>query len=465
MNAPLLRRIKLSEIASLQRSPTFADTEQAAAQIVGAVRERGEPALREFATRFDGLGTDQPLQIDRDALERALASLDPDTRILLQRTAERIRAFALAQRASLSELTVPIPGGRAGHTVVPVARAGCYAPAGRYPLPSTLLMTAVTARAAGVGEVIVATPRPSPLMLATAAIAGADGVLAAGGAHAIAAMAYGVGVPACDIIVGPGNRWVTAAKRLVSGDVAIDMLAGPSELVVVADGTADPRLVAADLLAQAEHDDDALPVLVVIGGGIVEAVEYELASQLETLPTAETARIALKNGAAVMCTSRDEALTACDAIAPEHLQLSMEDATSFAARCRNAGALFIGERSAEVFGDYGVGGNHVLPFLYSPSSACVPGSASTRRPAMRATLRPSPDSKDSRATPARRSGALELDPETDGEPVVDLGTREDGVHAELRERLRARNLAEVHADAGGERHADVARTRLSGRRR
>ena len=301
--------------------------------------------------------TSSPTRAD---IEDALASIDSRTRELLERTAARIRAFAGAQRACLSDLTMDVPGGKAGHKVTPVQSAGCYAPGGRYPLPSSVLMTAVTARAAGVPTVWVASPRPSPVTLAAAAIAQADGLLCIGGAQAIAALAYGAGeIPPCDAVVGPGNRWVTAAKQLVSAEVKIDMLAGPSELVVLADKSADARLIAADLLAQAEHDPEALPVLIALDPVLIDEVERELEIQLEDLPTADIARTALQNGFALAVSDLDQAADICDRLAPEHLELILEEPEGAAKRMRNYGALFIG--SAEVFGDYGAGPNHVLP--------------------------------------------------------------------------------------------------------
>ncbi|NDD31192.1 MAG: histidinol dehydrogenase, partial [Proteobacteria bacterium] len=227
---------------------------------------------------------------------------------------------------------------------------------------SSVIMTAVTARAAGVETVWVASPRPAPITLAAAAVAGADGFLAVGGAHAVAALAYGAEpVPACDAVVGPGNRWVTAAKQCVAGEVVIDMLAGPSELVVLADATADPRVVAADLLAQAEHDPDALPVLVTTDARLADAVDDALRSQLETLPTADTARPAVTNGFTVVVSTVDDAITVCDRLAPEHLEVMTADAAAVARRLRWYGGLFIGAGAAEVYGDYGAGPNHVLP--------------------------------------------------------------------------------------------------------
>jgi phosphoribosyl-ATP pyrophosphohydrolase/phosphoribosyl-AMP cyclohydrolase/histidinol dehydrogenase len=199
-------------------------------------------------------------------------------------------------------------------------------------------------------------------MLAAAAIAGADGLIGIGGAQAIGALAFGIGpVPGVDVVVGPGNRWVTAAKQSVSARVGIDMLAGPSELAILADAAADPGLVAADLLAQAEHDHDALPVLVTTAAELVDEVRRELESQLTDLPIAATARVALAAGGALVVHSVDEAVAAIDRLAPEHLHLAVSDPRAIARRIGSAGALFLGDRSAEVFGDYGAGPNHVLP--------------------------------------------------------------------------------------------------------
>jgi histidinol dehydrogenase len=333
-----------------------------AAPIVEAVRLGGEAALREYAERFGDVATGAPVFLPRSALDVALRDLPASDRGRLERVAERIRQFAEAQKRALNGVTLTVPGGVAGHWIAPLERAGCYAPGGRYPLPSSVLMTAVTARAAGVREIWVASPKPGPMTLAAAAIAGADGVLAAGGAHAIAALAFGAGpVPPCDVVVGPGNRYVTAAKQIVAGRVAIDLLAGPSELVVFADATASPAIIAADLLAQAEHDPDAVPVLVTLDHTHPDRVEAELARQLSDLPTAEVARAALANGGVVVVANVAEGIAACDALAPEHLELCLGDAAAVAPRLEHFGALFIGAGSAEVLGDYGAGPNHVLP--------------------------------------------------------------------------------------------------------
>eukprot|EP00968_Pinguiococcus_pyrenoidosus_P001695 scaffold75_cov217-Pinguiococcus_pyrenoidosus.AAC.10 len=270
--------------------PVEPEARAQALSIVEAVKSGGEAALLEHAWRFRDLKEgDAKFLLSAADLEQAFTSCDKDLQEMLLRTAARVRRFAEAQRSSITPIEVDIAGGKAGQTVAPVKSAGCYAPGGRYPLPSSVLMTAVTARAAGVEKVVVASPRPSPVTMAAAHVAGADALLAVGGAQAIAALAYGVGegVPACDIIVGPGNKWVTAAKSIVSGVCGIDMLAGPSEVLVIADDTADAAVVAADLLAQAEHDVEARPILVTHEQSVIDKVNEELAKQLAVLTTNE----------------------------------------------------------------------------------------------------------------------------------------------------------------------------------
>lgn len=223
-------------------------------------------------------------------------------------------------------------------------------------------MTAIPARVAGVERVIVASPRPTVHTLAAAAIAGADQLVACGGAQAIAAMALGAGeIAPCNIIVGPGNRYVTAAKQLLSGIVGIDMLAGPSEVLIIADSSADARLIAADLLAQAEHDVDARALLVTDSTKVIEKVNQELIRQLADLPTADIARTSLAQSFAVQCSDIDQCIEVASRLAPEHLEVMTDDPESVAKQVRNFGAAFIGPYSAEVLGDYGAGPNHVLP--------------------------------------------------------------------------------------------------------
>ena len=356
-----LRIIQARDVAIRAPEAVAAETLATARTIIDDVRTGGVDALIAHAVRLGDLSPDASPMLDHAALELAWDSIDPAAQALLERTRDRIHAFASAQRDALATLEVPIPGGVAGHQVVPVERAGCYAPGGRFPLPSSVLMTAATARAAGVGEVWVASPRPTAMTLAAAYIAGADGVLAIGGAQAIAAMAHGVLMPPCDVIVGPGNRWVTAAKQLVAGTVAIDMLAGPSELVVLADASANPAIIAADLLAQAEHDPDAVPILVTTSADLGTAVAQQLSLQLETLPTAATARAALENGFIALAENLDEAIATVNRLAPEHLEVMTSNDAVIVPQLAHFGGLFIGAHAAEVVGDYGAGPNHVLP--------------------------------------------------------------------------------------------------------
>jgi histidinol dehydrogenase len=357
----IFKRRSVEEL--LHRAATLqTEVDATAAAIVHDVRHRGEPALRHYAEMHDRLAPGSPLILGREVMRDALDGMAPDDRTRLTRIAARIREFAERQRQTLTSFDMPIPGGKAGHQVAPVLRAGCYAPGGRYPLPSSLLMTAVSARVAGVREVWVASSRPDAIMLACGALAEADAFVVSGGAHAIAALAFGAGdIPACDLIVGPGSAYVTAAKRLVFGHVGIDALAGPSELVIVADESSDAGIIAADLLAQAEHDPMAIPILVTPSDSVVDAVNAALIVQLETLPTADVARSALGNGGAVVVRDLSDAIACCDELAPEHLHLQIACASDIAARFSHYGALFIGRESAEVLGDYGAGPNHVLP--------------------------------------------------------------------------------------------------------
>lgn len=358
----LLRVIQPEEVSRELKPVVRGEVLDQARAIVDRVRVEGLDAIRAFADQFGECSPDQPIVLGREAMRAAYDELDSDDRDALERAAQRIERFANAQRDAIQPLTLDVPGGKAGHTIEPVQSAGCYAPAGRYPLPSSVLMTGITARAAGCGRVVVASPGANPVALAAAHIAGADEFLCIGGAHAIGAMAYGFdGFERCDVIAGPGNAWVTAAKQLVTGIVGIDMLAGPSELLIIADDSADVATLAADLLAQAEHDTDAVPILVTTCASHAKQIQSELERQLETLPTSETARVALNNGFVVVGESIDQVIEISDALAPEHLEIITRDADRVASRVRNAGGVFIGSRTAEVLGDYGIGPNHTLP--------------------------------------------------------------------------------------------------------
>ncbi|MEZ5175244.1 MAG: histidinol dehydrogenase [Acidimicrobiia bacterium] len=359
----MIPRIDRSEVGAVARRHRRedADTMRRVAAIVEQVRAGGAEALRRLGVRFGDIDETEPLVVTRDEMGRALDRLPDRHRAVLEAVADRIRRFAAAQRAALTDLTVPVHGGTAGHRWIPVERAGAYAPAGRYPLPSSVLMTVIPARVAAVDQVWVASPRPSDLVLAATSIADADALIPVGGAQAIAALAFGTVGPACDLVVGPGNRWVTAAKRYLYGEIGIDGLAGPSEILVIADDEADPDLVASDLLAQAEHDPDAVPMLVTLSSEMADEVVDRVEHQVVDLTTADIAGKAVGNGFCVVVDTIDEAASVSDEIAPEHLALHIRDAEQRLEDFGSYGSVFVGATSAEVFADYGAGPNHVLP--------------------------------------------------------------------------------------------------------
>ncbi len=364
-----LRRVGLGEIGEAgAEGPRPADDpaiEETARAIMEEVRLGGEAALARLAARLDG--NEGRLWFGPDDFAAASARVEPAVMAALERAAGRIGRFAEAQLAALGRVDIAVPGGRAGHDILPVERAGCYVPGGRYPLPSTALMTALVARTAGVPDVAVACPRPTDIVLAACGLSGARVLLAAGGAQAVAAFAYGAGPLARrDVIAGPGNRYVAAAKRLAQAVARTDAPAGPSELLVIADESADPLTVAWDLLAQAEHDPDALPALAATSEAVVAAVEEGLGQALGVLAArspeaAAVAGAALANGWAFASPDRAELAAAADRLAPEHLELCVAEPEPLASLCRNAGAVFLGSGSAEALGDYGAGPNHTLP--------------------------------------------------------------------------------------------------------
>ncbi|HUG31462.1 MAG TPA: histidinol dehydrogenase [Acidimicrobiia bacterium] len=273
----------------------------------------------------------------------------------------RIERFCRAQREGLSDLTIQVAGGQAGHRWIPVGVVGAYPSGNGRSLPSSVLMTVTPARVAGVTGVWLASPRPSPLTLAAGWVAGADGLLRAGGAHAVAAMAFGTVSPPVDMIVGGGDRLVSAAKRHLYGEVGIDGLAGPGQIVVMADSGANPALVAADLLAQAEQDPDAVPALIAVSTELVDPVQSELSRQVADLPTAEVARAALGNGYYIVVDDFQHAAALSDAIAPDYLALHVADPRAVAMLVRSYGSLLIGGTAAPAFVEQGAGPNHMLP--------------------------------------------------------------------------------------------------------
>jgi histidinol dehydrogenase len=328
-------------------------------EIVEAVRAGGDAAVARFAQRF---GDPPPRRIFPDEMANAADALEAPALEVIRRAAERIRRFAQAQRAALHDVAIATHGMEIGHRAVPLERAGIYVPGGRYPLPSTVLMCAIPARVAGVAAVVLCTPNASSQTLAAAHEAGVDACYEIGGAQAIAAMAYGTEtVRKVDLIAGPGNAYVTAAKRQVYGACGVDMLAGPSELVVIASAGARADLVAADLLAQAEHDPMARVMLLTDDATLAESVDATLQRRLATLSTADTARASLQRSGCYAILPLDRAVERANAIAPEHLALHGAAAESLEPRLHSYGSLFVGALAAQAFSDYGIGPNHVLP--------------------------------------------------------------------------------------------------------
>jgi len=337
-----------------------AHVESAAKDIVAQVRAEGDAALRSLTQKFENrtLGA---VELSRDAWEAALLKVSPTVQAALEVAAARIRSYHERERYESFEFEAE--GVRLGCRFTPLDRAGIYVPGGKALYPSTVLMTAIPAKVAGVREVIMVTPGPSPEALAAAKVAGVDRVFHIGGAQAIAALAYGTQtVPRVDKIVGPGNAYVTAAKRLVFGDVGIDSIAGPTEIVVVADNTVPAAWVAADLLAQAEHDELAAPILIAIGKDVALAVCAEVERQLATLPRRAIAERSVKDwGLAIVVQSAAEAIDLVNLLAPEHAELALENARNLAQQVTRAGAVFIGPHTPESVGDYIAGPSHVLP--------------------------------------------------------------------------------------------------------
>jgi histidinol dehydrogenase len=328
-------------------------TARRAAAIVEAVRRDGDRAVARFARRFDGL--EDEFEVPRTAWQAATRRLSPQLRRALRTAATHIAAVARAQVPKGTRTRVG-PGITVTQRVQPLDRVGCYVPAGRYPLPSSLLMTAVPARVAGVPDIVAVCPRPDDTVLAAAAVAGVTRLFRLGGAHAIGALAFGTDtIPRVDRIVGPGNKYVAAAKNYVSTECGIDMQAGPSEILIVS-RTGRPTWLAADLIAQAEHDVDARALLVTWSRRLASAVAREIQRQL---PVDGPARESLtRHGGIILTRGRDEAIALANRMAPEHLVVD-DDRTAREVRC--AGAIFVGAHTAQVAGDYAIGSNHVLP--------------------------------------------------------------------------------------------------------
>ena len=365
----MIRVMKYGEVPNEEifaRTAPTANVTDAVAEILKNVRERGDEALREYTLRFDHAEIDS-LIVTPEEMDEALRETEPSFLAILEKAAANIRKFHSRQVRN-SFIINDEPGIVTGQKVIPVDRAGLYVPGGTAAYPSTVLMDVIPARIAGVKEIIITTPpgrdgKINPAILAAASVAGADRIVKAGGAQAIAALAFGTeSVPRADKIVGPGNAFVAEAKRQVYGMVSIDMIAGPSEILIAADGKANPRHLAADLLSQAEHDRAASAVLVTDSMRLAEEVRDELEKQLPKLERYEIARESIdRNGKIIVAEDLRTVIDIANEIAPEHLELCVDQPFDLLDSVRHAGSVFLGRNCPEALGDYLAGPNHTLP--------------------------------------------------------------------------------------------------------
>ncbi len=366
-----MRRVILSQGETfsndhLQRTSAFnAGALEAATKIVARVREEGDAALRDLTAQFDGVEIED-FRVSQEAIDAAIAQIDPHLQKSLAQAARQIREFHERQKQQ-SWFSVRADGALVGSKVEPIEAVGIYAPGGRALYPSTVLMNAIPAHVAGVSRIALCTPPTKdgsldPAVLEAARLAGITEIYTVGGAQAIAALAYGTeSIAPVSKITGPGNAFVAAAKKIVSGDVGIDMIAGPSEVCVVADATADPKMVAIDLMAQAEHDPLASCYLVTFSAAYADEVEAHIAAHMKRSKRAEITTASLEHGLIVVVPDMAAAMDAVNVIAPEHLELHIADAMSQLGAVCNAGAIFLGEWTPEAVGDYVAGPNHTLP--------------------------------------------------------------------------------------------------------
>ncbi|MHC1605703.1 MAG: histidinol dehydrogenase [Candidatus Methanofastidiosia archaeon] len=330
-------------------------------EVIGQVKKRGDKAVYEYTKKFDKV-TSPSLEVTKEDIKKAYQSVDEKLIKALKTAHKHIQTFSEIQIASLKDFEMKTEWSILGQKIIPVEAVGCYVPGGRYPLPSSALMSITPARVAGVENIIVCSPKIRDETIVAADIAGADNIFSIGGIQAIAAMAYGTqSVPKVDMIVGPGNKYVTAAKRMVYGDVGIDFLAGPSEVLIISDSTGNPQLIAADMLAQAEHDPIAQAHLITTDEKVAKQVFKEVNIQLSTLPTRDVATKALENSYLIVAENLEQAYNITNKKAPEHVELQIEDEESAVESLKHYGCLFIGKNSAESFGDYASGTNHILP--------------------------------------------------------------------------------------------------------
>lgn len=358
---------QLTQLLTLEAEQD-ASIERTVLDILADIRQRGDAAVLDYTRKFDRLDIHDAhqLELPRSELDKALASLSGEQRAALETAAQRVRAFHERQRAESWTYT-EADGTVLGQRVTPLDRVGLYVPGGKAAYPSSVLMNAIPAKVAGVGELIMVVPTPggerNPLVLAAAAIAGVDRVFTIGGAQAVGALAYGTAtIPQVDKIVGPGNAYVANAKRHVFGTVGIDMIAGPSEILIIADGATPPDWVAMDLFSQAEHDELAQSILISPDAAYLDAVAESISRLLPQMPRADVIRTSLTDrGALIQVKDLAEACVISNRIAPEHLELSVADPQALLPLIRHAGAIFMGAYSSESLGDYCAGPNHVLP--------------------------------------------------------------------------------------------------------
>ncbi|MBQ3278035.1 MAG: histidinol dehydrogenase [Clostridia bacterium] len=365
----MIRIMKYGEVPNSElfaRTMPTMNVEAVVADILKNVKERGDEALREYTSRFDGAEPDS-LTVTPEEMEEAMQAVDPSFVAILEKAAANIRKFHSRQVRN-SFIINDEDGIVMGQKIIPVDRAGLYVPGGTAAYPSTVLMDVIPAKIAGVGEVVIATPpkkdgKINPVILAAAKVAGADRIVKCGGAQAIAAMAYGTeSVPKVDKIVGPGNAFVSEAKRQVFGLVSIDMIAGPSEILIAADGKSNPVHLAADLLSQAEHDKLASAVLVTDSAELAEKVQAELERQIPLLERQDIARVSIdNNGKIIVADTLEKVIEIANEIAPEHLELCVDNPFDWLNSIRHAGSVFMGRNCPEALGDYFAGPNHTLP--------------------------------------------------------------------------------------------------------
>ena len=365
----MIRIMKLKEIAPEEifaRSNPQVDVSAVVREILATVRDQGDKALYDYCEKFDHVALPS-LEVSQAEKDEAMQAVDPAFLEILRMAAENIRAFH-RQQVRTSFILTDRPGVVMGQKIMPIEKVGLYVPGGTAAYPSTVLMDAIPAKIAGCREIVIVTPpgkdgKVPAAILAAAQIAGVDRVFKVGGAQAVAALAYGTEtLPKVDKIVGPGNAFVAEAKRQVFGLVAIDMIAGPSEILVLADGSCDAKVVAADLLSQAEHDKMASAVLVTDSEALAEAVAQEIERQLKTLPREEIARASIDNNGKIIVTGDlAAAIDVANALAPEHLELCVEQPFDYLDRITNAGSIFLGKNCPEALGDYLAGPNHTLP--------------------------------------------------------------------------------------------------------